>query len=66
MPKSTLFPKYQRYRSQMLTSKIEELNQDYVKISRLCRENFPRNKPSMSITVGSGQTERGRFNFLID
>ena len=54
--KSALFQNYQRYRFQ-----IEYLNKDCVKISRLNLLYFPRNKPSKSVTVGSGPA--GKKNY---
>ena len=45
--------KHQRYRFKILTSQIEELNENCVKISRPYILYFPTNKPSYSVTVGS-------------
>ena len=39
----------------MLIAKIEDLSEDCVQISRSYLLNFSRNKPSKSITVGSGR-----------
>ena len=41
-------------------TEIVDLNEDGVKISRLCRIYFPRNYVSKSVTVGSARIELGR------
>ena len=52
---SAKFPNYERYIPQVLIKKIENLNEDGVKISRTYLLYLSRNKPSKSVTVGSGQ-----------
>ena len=44
-----------RYLLQILIAQIEDLNKDYVKISGPYLICFLRNKPSKSVTLGSGR-----------
>jgi len=48
--KSAWFPNHRKYRLQILTAQIEDLNEDCVKISRSYLLYFPRDKPSKSVT----------------
>ena len=55
LPKSAYFPNYQRYRSQILISQIEDLNEDCFKTPCSYLLYFPRNKPYKNVIVGSGR-----------
>ena len=50
-----MLPNYQRYRFQILIAKIEDLNENCVYISCSYLSCFLRNKPSKSVTVGTGR-----------
>ena len=52
LTKSAYYPNYQTYRSQILMKKVENLNENCVKISRSYLLYYPRNKPSKSIIAG--------------
>ena len=51
-------------KSNCITAQIQELIEDYVKISRPYLLHFPRNKPSKSVTVGTGRVESDRLIVL--
>ena len=59
LSKSTQFPNHQRYQSQVLKEQIEDVNEDFVNISRPYILYFPINKPSKRVTVGLDQDGPG-------
>ena len=60
LPKSAQFPYYQRYLFHILMKQIKEnLNKDYVNISRPYLLYFPINQPSKNVTVGPGWVGSG-------
>ena len=55
--KSALFPNYLRYLPHILMAQIEDLNGDWVKISRSYLLYYLRNKLSNSVTIGLGRVK---------
>ena len=55
LPKGAQFSSNHRYRSQILITQIEGLNEDCIKISLAYLLYFPKNNPSNSVAVGPGR-----------
>ena len=63
LPESAQFLNYQRYRSQILITQTEDLNEDCVE-SRLYLFARSRNKLSKNVMVGLGQARSGQAGSL--